>query len=218
MSSDECFRVLARGRLSRLGCARENQPYVVPVYLAYDEPSECLYGYSTVGQKVEWMRANPLVCVEVDEVAAHDRWVSVIALGRFEELPDAPGGDAFLRTRGHSRLVGQAAPPWAVGGRQHADEPCENERGRAWQALKTHPMWQEPGATAWAARPHRDPAEPFTPVYYRIRIDRITGHEATRDAKDAIAYAALAPPAGKWGWLRNTLMGVFGSRAKSCLF
>ena len=39
------------------------------------------------------MRANPLVCVEVDEVAAYDRWVSVIAFGRYEELPKPPGSD-----------------------------------------------------------------------------------------------------------------------------
>ena len=52
---------------------------VVPVYLAYDEASGCLYGFTTPGQKVEWMRANPLVCVEVDEIAAYDQWVSVIA-------------------------------------------------------------------------------------------------------------------------------------------
>ena len=62
---------------------RENQPYVVPVYLTYDVLSggePCLYGFTTPGQKIEWMRANPLVCVEVDEVTAHDQWVSVIAL------------------------------------------------------------------------------------------------------------------------------------------
>ena len=39
------------------------------------------------------MRANPLVCVEVDEVAAYDQWLSVIAIGRYEELPETPGSD-----------------------------------------------------------------------------------------------------------------------------
>ena len=95
MSREECLRVLAGARLARLACAHENQPYVVPVYLAYHErrATTCLYGFTTPGQKVEWMRANPLVCVEVDEVAACDQWVSVIALGRYEELPESPGRD-----------------------------------------------------------------------------------------------------------------------------
>src|ERR1700731_4167965 len=115
MSREECLQVLARTRLARLACAHENQPYVVPVYLAYHQPSSdegCLYGFTTPGQKVEWMRANPLVCVEVDEIAAYDQWVSVIALGRYEELPETPGRD--------------------------------DERLRAWQVLKTHPGWGEP--------------------------------------------------------------------------
>jgi nitroimidazol reductase NimA-like FMN-containing flavoprotein (pyridoxamine 5'-phosphate oxidase superfamily) len=36
------------------------------------------------------MRANPLVCVEADEVVSPQEWVSVIVFGRYEELPDTP--------------------------------------------------------------------------------------------------------------------------------
>src|ERR1700683_151969 len=96
MNREECLRVLARARLARLACAHENQPYVVPVYLAYHESSSgdaYLYGFTTLGQKVVWMRANPLVCVEVDEVTALDQWVSIIATGRYEELPNIPGSN-----------------------------------------------------------------------------------------------------------------------------
>src|SRR6202521_4793488 len=115
MNREECLRVLARGRLARLACAHENQPYIVPVYLAYHEASACLYGFTTPGQKVEWMRANPLVCVEVDEVAAHDQWVSVIARGRYEELPETPGSDgASLRAPERPRNVAEATLPWSA--------------------------------------------------------------------------------------------------------
>jgi nitroimidazol reductase NimA-like FMN-containing flavoprotein (pyridoxamine 5'-phosphate oxidase superfamily) len=60
----------------------------VPVYFVYEKDS--LYSFSTVGQKIEWMRANPLVCVEVDEVVNPQQWVSVVVFGRYEELLDAP--------------------------------------------------------------------------------------------------------------------------------
>src|ERR1035438_8576432 len=93
MSREECLGVLAGARLARLACAHENQPYVVPVYLAYQEASGCFFGFTTPGQKVEWMRANPLVCVEVDKIVADDQWVSVIAFGRYEELPEDPGSN-----------------------------------------------------------------------------------------------------------------------------
>jgi nitroimidazol reductase NimA-like FMN-containing flavoprotein (pyridoxamine 5'-phosphate oxidase superfamily) len=80
--------LLARTHLGRLACAKGNQPYVVPVYFAY--ANEYLYSFSTIGQKIEWMRANPLVCVEAAEVVSPEQWVSVIVFGRYEELPDTP--------------------------------------------------------------------------------------------------------------------------------
>lgn len=222
MNRKECLRVLAGARLVRLACARENQPYVVPVYLAYHEASGCLYGFTTPGQKVEWMRANPLVCVELDEVGAYDQWVSVIVTGRYEELPETPEDDGVrLRAQECWRQAWEAKPPWSDDSRQHrcGDEGCEDEGcvdkwELAWQVLKSMPMWWEPGSTAGAARAHRDSAGRFIRVYYRIRIDRVTGHEATRDARDANVYAAPTPPAGRWGWMLRTLTRVFGARSK----
>ena len=49
MTSKECQEILARTGFGRLGCTRNNQPYVVPIYFAY-EPDH-LYGFSTFGQK-----------------------------------------------------------------------------------------------------------------------------------------------------------------------
>ncbi|HUY37110.1 MAG TPA: pyridoxamine 5'-phosphate oxidase family protein [Pirellulales bacterium] len=187
MNRDECCRVLAGARLARLACAYGNQPYVVPVSLAYYSPlggDECLYGFTTLGQKVEWMRANPLVCVEVDEVESQDQWVSVIAFGRFEELSDAPGRNGGRRNA-----------------RQTMRERYEELPNTSWRSseqllahrlLEARAMWWEPASTAGAARTHRDLAEPFIPIFYKIRIHRVTGHEATRDAPQTIS--STVPP------------------------
>lgn len=137
MNREECLRVLARGRLARLACARENQPYVVPVYLAYHEASGCLYGFTTPGEKVAWMRTNPLVCVELDEVVSYDQWVSIIATGRYEEVPETPGSNgAHLQSEEHRRQIGEAVPAWFADN-QHRQ--CEEERERVWQVLKALP-------------------------------------------------------------------------------
>ncbi len=91
--------LLARTRFGRLACAQGAQPYVVPFYFVYD--NDCLYSFSTIGQKIEWMRANPLVCVEADEVVSPEQWMSVIVFGRYEELLDTPeyqGVRAFAHT------------------------------------------------------------------------------------------------------------------------
>ena len=98
--------MLAGTRVARLGCSLDNQPYVVPVSLACYKPESggpCFYGVMSPGQKIEWMRANQLVCVEVDGFADHDRWVSVIAAIRYGELPETPSRcDAFLRAEAAS--------------------------------------------------------------------------------------------------------------------
>jgi nitroimidazol reductase NimA-like FMN-containing flavoprotein (pyridoxamine 5'-phosphate oxidase superfamily) len=60
----------------------------VPIYFAYE--AERLYGFGTLGQKIEWMRSNPLVAVEADEVKSHLEWTSVVVRGRYEEFPDTP--------------------------------------------------------------------------------------------------------------------------------
>lgn len=93
--------LLARTHLGRLACTQGAQPYVVPVYFAYD--NDYLYSFSTVGQKIEWMRANPLVCVEASEVVSPEQWVSVIVFGRYEELPDTPEWQG-ARTLAHTLL------------------------------------------------------------------------------------------------------------------
>jgi uncharacterized protein len=80
--------LLARTSLGRLACAQGAQPYLVPFYFAYN--NNYLYSFSTVGQKIEWMRANPLVCVETAELVSSEQWVSIIVFGHYEELPDTP--------------------------------------------------------------------------------------------------------------------------------
>jgi len=84
MNAKECAELLSRVSLGRLGCALDSQPYVVPIYFAYD--GSYVYMLSTVGQKIEWMRANPKVCLQADEVEGEGRWASVVATGQYEEL------------------------------------------------------------------------------------------------------------------------------------
>ena len=102
-----CIDLLTRIRLGRLACAQGQQPYVTPIFFAYH--SEALYSFSTVGQKISWMRANPLVCLEADEVENPQLWSSVIVSGRYEELPATEESDAE-RQLAHSLL--QERPMW----------------------------------------------------------------------------------------------------------
>jgi nitroimidazol reductase NimA-like FMN-containing flavoprotein (pyridoxamine 5'-phosphate oxidase superfamily) len=92
LTKNECVEVLTRLRFGRLGCARDSQPYIVPFNFAYHD--EHLYSVTALGQKIEWMRANPLVCVEADEIIDHDHWSSVVVPGRYEELQESSESSA----------------------------------------------------------------------------------------------------------------------------
>jgi|SRR5208337_596062 len=107
MTEDECGAALERLDFGRLACARGAQPYIVPIYFSYDR--QHLYGVTTLGQKIEWMRSNPLVCVEIDERTSPYQWMSVVAFGRYEELPDTSD---YERARAYALEVLQKRPMW----------------------------------------------------------------------------------------------------------
>lgn len=107
MTEDECASALAQQDFGRLACVRDGQPYIVPINFSCD--GRHLYGVTSLGQKIEWMRANPLVCVEIDACESHYRWMSVVVFGRYEELPDTP---EYERARAHALEVVQRRPMW----------------------------------------------------------------------------------------------------------
>jgi nitroimidazol reductase NimA-like FMN-containing flavoprotein (pyridoxamine 5'-phosphate oxidase superfamily) len=84
LSREECAAVLARATIARLACVYRGEPYVVPVHVAFD--GYHLYGLSAVGRKIEAMRVQPRVCVEIDEIQDPGSWTSVLVFGEYEEL------------------------------------------------------------------------------------------------------------------------------------
>lgn len=107
MTEAECRHALKQASVGRIACARDQQPYVVPIYFASDQ--DHLYAISTIGQKIDWMRANPLVCVEIDNITSHDDWMSIVVFGRYEELPDLP---KYNYAREQALALLQRRSPW----------------------------------------------------------------------------------------------------------
>jgi len=88
LGSEQSLEILRGMSFGRLACARGGQPYIVPINFAVDD--HYLYGFSMMGKKIAWMRANPLVCVEADQVISSHQWTSIVVSGKYEELPDTP--------------------------------------------------------------------------------------------------------------------------------
>ena len=163
MTIDQCHSALRKATVGRLGCALNNQPYVVPINFAFDDTY--IYGFTTLGQKVEWLRSNPLVSFEVDEITGDEKWMSIIVFGRYEELPDKI--------------------------------EYEKARLKAYSLLQKRPMWWEP---AYISQQHRDQPHSLTPIFFRIHIDKMTGHRATPEKSET-----NVPSPSKRGWLENLL-------------
>ena len=107
MTREASIDLLARVRLGRLACAREGQPYITPIYYAYDD--NYLYSFSTLGQKIAWMRENPLVCLAADELVSPQDWATVMVFGTYEELSNTPEHEA---QRGRAFELLQSRPVW----------------------------------------------------------------------------------------------------------
>lgn len=105
LTNKECVEALTHLTLGRLACSRDDQPYIVPVYFAYYQKH--LYSVATCGEKINWMRANPQICLETDEIINHCHWLSIIVQGHFEELVDTPEWE-MEREMAHELLQRQA--------------------------------------------------------------------------------------------------------------
>lgn len=146
LSMEECLNFLKEIKFGRLGCVRDKQPYVVPVYFVSD--GKHIYGFTTLGQKIRWMRENPLVCVEADQVIDHLHWTSVVVLGKYQELDDK----------------------FSLGGL----------REYALELLQHRTMWWQPAVVTTGDTESADRNVPH--IFYRIRIDEISGRRAGPDS------------------------------------
>ena len=106
LSEEACRQILRRSHVARIACSRQGQPYIVPI--SYDFDGAALYSFSTLGQKVIWMRENPRVCVEVEEIDDRFQWTTVLAFGRYEELR----GDESARARERARGLFEQRDQW----------------------------------------------------------------------------------------------------------
>jgi nitroimidazol reductase NimA-like FMN-containing flavoprotein (pyridoxamine 5'-phosphate oxidase superfamily) len=84
LSEAEARNLIAGGRIGRLGCVDNGEPYVVPINYVFEDGS--IYSHSLPGRKIDLLRAHPRACLQVDEIENDFEWRSVIAYGNFEEI------------------------------------------------------------------------------------------------------------------------------------
>lgn len=95
LDNTEIESVLYNQIVGRVGCHAEGITYVVPISYAYDGTS--VYAHSKDGMKIKFMRINPAICFQVDEMKDMANWKSVLAWGQFEELSEKADRDKALQ-------------------------------------------------------------------------------------------------------------------------
>jgi nitroimidazol reductase NimA-like FMN-containing flavoprotein (pyridoxamine 5'-phosphate oxidase superfamily) len=101
-------QIIERSQMCRLGLAKDNIPYVLPVSFGYDGTA-VYFHTATEGRKIDFMTANDRVCFEFEhgvELLRHDstpcKWSfsfqSVIGYGTVQELTELSEKTAGLNT------------------------------------------------------------------------------------------------------------------------
>lgn len=91
LNTTEGLKVLKENYTGRLAFIAQGRPYVLPITYFYDEPNNAIISYTGNGHKLNAMRLNNSVSLQVDKIESANNWQSVLIHGVFEELS---GSDA----------------------------------------------------------------------------------------------------------------------------
>lgn len=96
LTPPEIESILGSQCIGHLACTTvDGKPYLLPVTYYYEDG--CIYSFTNEGMKIDIMRENPKVCFQVEDIANEHSWRSVIAWGKFEELPKKDHEAIMLR-------------------------------------------------------------------------------------------------------------------------
>src|SRR6266536_6347208 len=95
LTESEIDQLLRRQRIGRIGSTSVGHVQITPIIYGYDGTS--IYGHSRFGRKIQYMRGNPEVCFEVEEVVDPTTWQVVILRGTYTELSDLHDRDVAMR-------------------------------------------------------------------------------------------------------------------------
>ncbi|EDP70437.1 hypothetical protein FBALC1_06758 [Flavobacteriales bacterium ALC-1] len=77
--------ILENNYIGYLGYIFNNKPYVVPITYHFDKESNAIICYSGDGHKMNAMRKNNIVSLQVGEIETVNQWKSILVHGTFEQ-------------------------------------------------------------------------------------------------------------------------------------
>jgi uncharacterized protein len=86
MLKKDCLHILKNNYIAHLAYVYNNVPFILPITYYYDEIENIIVSYSNMGHKINAMRLNPFVALQLEEINSINNWKSVQLVGEFEEL------------------------------------------------------------------------------------------------------------------------------------
>lgn len=86
IEKEEGVALLRDNYIGRLAFVSFQRPYVLPITYFFDIEEKCILSYSGEGHKIDAMRKNTAVVLQVDNIESIQNWKSVQVHGEFEEL------------------------------------------------------------------------------------------------------------------------------------
>ena len=85
LDKKENIFILENNFIGYLGYIYQNTPFVVPITYFFDKKNNAIICYSGQGHKINAMRKNKTVSLQVAEITAVNHWKSVLVHGSFEQ-------------------------------------------------------------------------------------------------------------------------------------
>ena len=96
LSQAEIDALLKRQRIGRIGSTSVGHVQITPIIYGYD--GDAIFGHSRFGRKIQYMRGNPEVCFEVEEISGPDQLgASLRSRGAMRSYKDPGERDRAMR-------------------------------------------------------------------------------------------------------------------------
>jgi uncharacterized protein len=86
LNDEQIDELLYSCSIGRIGCNDGYNTYIYPLNYVY--AGKYLLCHSQIGSKIQVMRQNKRVCLQVDEIKHGTNWKSVMVLGDFREIEE----------------------------------------------------------------------------------------------------------------------------------
>jgi len=108
--SEQAIEDLLKDNLwGHLGCNDGFNTYVYPINYLYDGNN--ILSHSETGNKINVMRQNSRVCLQVEEVENDKNWKSVMITGKYEEVKDEREWNEAMKAFDDRRLYPKITEP-----------------------------------------------------------------------------------------------------------